>query len=159
MHFALRECIAEDIDIIYNMSNDPEVRENSFNTRKITYKEHCKWFEESLINKNRVLYIVEKDKIVIGQMRLDKQENKATISYSIKKDNRKKGYAKELLSLIKREAIVNKIEIVEGLVKKDNVASQKAFISSGFTESEEDSYYKYTYELRDGNKSEIDKNS
>lgn len=155
MSLILRRCTEDDVDIIYKMSNDSEVRMNSFNNKMISYEDHCKWYKESLLNKNRIMYIFEKDKVIIGQIRLDKKENKAIISYSIENSNRRKGYAKELLSIIKREALSEKAEILEGLVKKDNIASRKAFISNGYNESEEDAYYKYTYLLKDGNKIEI----
>lgn len=140
----LRLCNGNDIDIIYSMLNDPTVRENAFNSSMIPYEDHYKWYSRSLMNKNRIMYIVEKDKVVIGQIRLDKQENKATISYSIEKNNRRKGYGKQILDLIKREAIINDITILEGLVKKNNIVSRKAFISNGFIESEENTYFKYT---------------
>jgi len=159
MSLMLRLCNGNDIDIIYSMLNDPTVRENAFNSSMIPYEDHYKWYSRSLMNKNRIMYIVEKDKAVIGQIRLDKQENKGIISYSIEKKNRSKGYGKEILGLIKSEARISGITILEGLVKKDNMASRKAFISNGFSESEDNSYFKYTYMLKGGNEVEINKNS
>lgn len=148
MKLLLRLCTEKDVDTIYRMLNDYEVRINSFNTKKISYEEHCKWYKESLTNKNRIMCIVEKNKITIGQIRLDIYQNKAIISYSIEKNNRGKGYGKEILNLIKKEAIIEKVLILQGFVKKDNIASRKAFIRSGFKETEEELYYKYTYLLK-----------
>lgn len=159
MSLILRLCNEKDVNVIYMLSNDPTVRENAFNSNMILYEEHCKWYNESLKNKNRIMYIVTKDKAVIGQIRLDKQKDKAIISYSVEKNYRGKGYGKEILNLIKREAIINDVKVLEGLVKENNKASRKAFVSNGFIESEENQYFKYTYLLKDGNEFEINKNS
>lgn len=159
MTLMLRLCDENDIDVIYRMSNDPTVRENAFNSRIIPYEDHCKWYNESLLNENRIMYIVEKDKFVIGQIRLDKQENEAVISYAIEKNSRRKGYGKQILDLIKREAISNDITVLIGLVKKNNVASRKSFLGNGFIEYEEKAYFRYTYFLKDGNEIENNKNS
>jgi len=158
MLLMLRLCNEDDIDVIYRMANDSTVRENAFDSSIIPYEDHCKWYSGSLMNKNRIMYIVEKNKVAIGQIRLDKQDNKAIISYSIEKNNRRKGYGKHILDLIKREAMINDITILEGLVKKSNIASRKVFISNRFVEFEEDTYFKYIYSLKGGDDIEINKN-
>ena len=41
----LREATIEDRDLLYEWANDPETRRASFNTDRINYEEHCRWFE------------------------------------------------------------------------------------------------------------------
>lgn len=159
MEMTLRLCDENDIDVIYKLANDPTVRDNAFSSNRIHYKDHCEWYAEGLIDENRIMYIVEKDNVIIGQIRLDKQKDKAIISYSIEKNNRRKGYGRKVLELIKKEAILNGIVILEGLVKKNNIASRKAFTSNRFIESEEDTYFKYIYLLKSGDNIEVGKDS
>jgi spore coat polysaccharide biosynthesis protein SpsF len=150
----LRLCNEEDVDSIYIMANDHTVRENAFNSNMIQYEEHCKWYFKSLEDKNRIMYIVEdENKATIGQIRLDKEENRAIISYSIEKNQRRKGYGKKVLGLIMSEAKIHGITILEGLVKKENEASRRAFMKNYFIETEEENYFKYTYFVKDGKKS------
>ncbi|MBC2455900.1 GNAT family N-acetyltransferase [Clostridium beijerinckii] len=159
MSLILRLCNEKDIDIVYKMANDSTVRENAFSGDAIPYDDHCRWYADSLANVDRIMYIAEERNVIVGQIRLDKQNNKAIISYSVEKNNRKKGYGKQILRSIKREAMLNGIVMLEGLVKKRNVASRKAFVHNGFIESEEENYFRYIYLLKSGDNIEIDKNS
>lgn len=148
MKISMRKCTEDDINIVYNISNDPTVRVNAFNSGFIKYKDHIEWYSKSLKNTNRIMYILEYEKTVIGQARLDKEGEKARISYSIEKNNRNKGYGSLALNLIKKEALKNRIRLIEGLVKKDNIPSRKAFIRNGFTEIEEKDFFKYIYIIK-----------
>lgn len=151
MSLKLELCDKKDIDIVYELSNDYETRKNSFNDKFILYEDHCKWYESSLKNKSRIMCIFKNDDIVIGMMRLDIEGSKAVVSYNIKKEFRGNGYGNELLSIIKNY-IFNKKEIVqlEGLVKKNNIASRKAFIKNNFVEYEEEKCYRYIFKLKAG---------
>ena len=40
------ENTSEDCNLIYNLSNDPLVRANSFNSEPIIYENHVKWFNK-----------------------------------------------------------------------------------------------------------------
>lgn len=146
--FKLKLCEEKDVDLIYEMSNDFEVRKNSFNSNPIKYEEHCKWFKKSLNDQNRILYILKMGDLEIGQIILDVENTKATISYSIKKEFRGNGYANKILNLIQLEMEKRKeITILEGLVKKDNIASRKAFLKNNFKEYEEENLYRYVLYL------------
>ena len=50
--------------------------------------------------------------------------------------------------LIKKEAIINNIDILEASVKKDNMLSRKIFINNGFFEIEKNDKYLYLYFLK-----------
>jgi len=145
MKLHLRKCTEIDNDLIYKMANDPVVRNNSFNISVIKYEEHCLWYKDRLMNDNVMMYVVENNNLAIGQLRLSKQMDKATISYSISKEYRGKGYANNILTLAKEVALFNNIKTLEGFVKKDNIASRKAFVNNGFKEFEEKENYKYIF--------------
>lgn len=143
----LRRCTYSDMDIIYKWINDDEVRTNSFNSDYIEYETHVKWFNEKINSNNIYMYIILNNNKEIGTIRLEKHNSKAIISYLISNKYRGKGYGNKVIDLIKKEAIINNIDILEAIVKKDNIASRKIFINNGFFEIEENNRYIYLANL------------
>lgn len=143
----LRRCTYSDMDIIYKWINDDEVRTNSFNSDYIEYETHVKWFNEKINSNNIYMYIILNNNKEIGTIRLEKHNSKAIISYLISNEYRGKGYGNKVIDLIKKEAIINNIDILEAIVKKDNIASRKIFINNGFFEIEENNRYLYLLNL------------
>lgn len=143
----LRRCTYSDMDIIYKWINDDEVRNNSFNSDYIEYETHVKWFNEKINSNNIYMYIILNNNKEIGTIRLEKHNSKAIISYLISNKYRGKGYGNKVIDLIKKEAIINNIDILEAIVKKDNIASRKIFINNGFFEIEENNRYIYLANL------------
>ena len=143
----LRRCTYSDMDIIYKWINDDEVRTNSFNSDYIEYETHVKWFNEKINSDNSYMYIILNNNKEIGTIRLEKHNSKAIISYLISNEYRGKGYGNKVIDLIKKEAIINNIDILEAVVKKDNIASRKIFINNGFFEIQENDRYLYLLNL------------
>lgn len=143
----LRRCTYSDMDIIYKWINDDEVRNNSFNSDYIEYETHVKWFNEKINSNNIYMYIILNNNKEIGTIRLEKHNSKAIISYLISNKYRGKGYGNKVIDLIKKEAIINNIDILEAIVKKDNIASRRIFINNGFFEIEENNRYVYLANL------------
>ena len=143
----LRRCTYSDMDIIYKWINDDEVRNNSFNSDYIEYETHVKWFNEKINSNNIYMYIILNNNKEIGTIRLEKHNSKAIISYLISNEYRGKGYGNKVIDLIKKEAIINNIDILEAVVKKDNIASRKIFINNGFFEIQENDRYLYLANL------------
>lgn len=143
----LRRCTYSDMDIIYKWINDDEVRNNSFNSDYIEYETHVKWFNEKINSNNIYMYIILNNNKEIGTIRLEKHNSKAIISYLISNEYRGKGYGNKVIDLIKKEAIINNIDILEAIVKKDNIASRRIFINNGFFEIEENNRYIYLANL------------
>lgn len=139
----LRRCTYSDMDIIYKWINDDEVRNNSFNSNYIEYESHVKWFNEKMNSSNTYMYIILNNNKEIGTARLEKNNSKATISYLISNEYRGKGYGNKIIDLIKKEAIINNIDVLEAVVKKSNIASRKIFINNVFFEIEENNRYVY----------------
>ena len=137
-----------DLDKIFKWINDVEVRKNSFNSSYISYESHIRWFNEKINLNNIYIYIILNDNKEIGTIRLEKKDSKAIISYLIDNKYRGHGYGNETIKLIKKEAIINNIDILEASVKKDNMLSRKIFINNGFFEIEENDKYLYLYFLK-----------
>lgn len=143
----LRRCTYSDMDIIYKWINDDEVRTNSFNSDYIEYETHVKWFNEKINSNNIYMYIILNNNKEIGTIRLEKHNSKAIISYLISNEYRGKGYGNKVIDLIKKEAIINNIDILEAIVKKDNIVSRRIFINNGFFEIQENDRYLYLLNL------------
>ena len=50
--------ITVDCSLIYNLSNDPLVRINSFNSEPIIYENHVKWFNKVINDSNILFFLV-----------------------------------------------------------------------------------------------------
>ena len=134
----LRKATLQDVDLIFEWANDEDDRRFSFNTEKIVYEDHCKWYQRKIDSEDTDIYILLSDDIPIGQCRLDFDDEGALISYFIDKRFRKKGYGKLLLRMI---ADVTKsehpsIKRLNAQVKAENIGSKKVFRALGYEEKE-----------------------
>ena len=48
----------KDCNLVYNLSNDPEVRANSFNTALIEYSNHVAWYNRTLTDENVLFFLL-----------------------------------------------------------------------------------------------------
>jgi UDP-2,4-diacetamido-2,4,6-trideoxy-beta-L-altropyranose hydrolase len=130
----LRFAEPEDVKDLFNWRNDPATRQASFNTDEISFEEHKKWFEETLADPKINLFIIcDKDCNKLGQIRFDKKEDFAEINITINPNYRNQGVGS--LALSKSLGIyINNFDVKQVIakVKKDNVASLKAFQTAGF---------------------------
>lgn len=124
----LRPAGKEDIETTFNWANDTDVRKNAFNTENIPWDSHVNWFNQRLNNPDFFIFILEIDKLPIGQIRFEKEGDYWKIDYSIDLKNRGKGWGKKIVAL--------GLEKLNGRfkawVKKENTASCKVFERLGF---------------------------
>lgn len=69
-NYYLKSASAEDLELLYIWANDDTVRENSFESSKITMEEHRAWFENKLQSDSCDMFIYCVNDIPIGQVRL-----------------------------------------------------------------------------------------
>ena len=62
----------EDCNLVFNLSNDPVVRENSFNTAPILYENHVKWYNKVINDSNILFYLIYDDDHFVGQLRFSR---------------------------------------------------------------------------------------
>lgn len=137
----LQKATIEDAHILFEWRNDDEVRKRSFNSNKVSYEEHLKWFMNKLYSSNTKIYIVKDNKTPIGVIRLDdKGKNNKIISFSIDKEHRNKGHASKLLKLIKVE--FKEYNLI-GKVKYNNMGSIKAFQNAQYFMEEKADYLEF----------------
>lgn len=139
----------KDCKLLYEWANDSLVRENAFDNNKIKYEDHKKWFEKSLKNKNRFIFIVFVESQAIGQVRIDISEGSGLIDYSISSNYRGLGYGTMLLKTLVNRANSLSIPVIEliGRVKVNNIPSQKVFEKSFFDKKVTVNYIEYTKKL------------
>ena len=137
MNCYLRDALKEDIDLLFQWTNEPMVRKNSFSQHNISFIEHQEWFNNIFENKNCKQYIFIVDECAVGQVRITVTGEVAEIGYSVSKEHRSLGYGRKMLELI-REKVWEDFPVVKkiiGSVKCDNIASKKAFLGAGYEEA------------------------
>jgi RimJ/RimL family protein N-acetyltransferase len=139
----------QDVKDLFSWRNDSATRQASFNTAEISFEEHKKWFEETLADPKRNLFIIfDNECNKLGQIRFDKKEDIAEINITINPRYRNQGIGSLALS---KSLIIyfNNFDVKQIIakVKKDNTASLKAFQKAGFKFcGERDDYIKLWYE-------------
>lgn len=141
--FSIRLATIDDMEKVFELSNDDIVRANSINQEKIKWEDHVEWFKNRIKKTTEPFYIVESEKKeFIAQVRFDKKEE-IIISISITESFRGKGLASKIIKECSEKSGFKKII---AFVKEENFASQKAFLKAGFVLKEkEDNYLKYEY--------------
>lgn len=120
----------EDSTVLFEWSNDPLVRINAFDSKKIDWDSHEKWFQNKLLDNNCKIFIFEnKQGHPVGQVRLDYLDKKWLIDYSIDQFFRGLGLGKKIIS--KAINMIDKGTFM-AMVKHKNQASIKTFLNSGF---------------------------
>ncbi len=131
----LRQVTEGDLQLLYTWANDPQVRENSFNSSPISLQSHTQWFNGIRQDAQTLLYMVESDGIPAAHIRFNLSDQEAVISYLIAAEYRGKGLGHIVLQ--KGIAQLRKtrpaIKTVRGLIQKENIASIRAFEKVGFT--------------------------
>jgi len=130
----LRQVTEKDCRLIWNWANDPQVRAGSFSTDSIPYENHRQWFESKLNDPSCFFYIAEnRNGEPVGQVRFDFEGKEATISISLDREFRDKGYGSKLIQLAaKKISDVSEVDKIHAYIKKENTASLKSFQEAGF---------------------------
>lgn len=142
----LVEVTVDDIDLLFKWANDSECRRNSFNSEKIIYSEHKKWFNKKIEDNNCKMYLYRYNTEYIGQIRIEIQGVEAFIDYSIKREYRGKGHGIKILELLEKKILELdniKIDCLVGEVKIDNIASQKVFEKLEYSGEKKQKYISY----------------
>ncbi|SHE67917.1 GNAT family N-acetyltransferase [Flavisolibacter ginsengisoli] len=136
MNLKLRLARATDLQMIFRWANDPVVRANAFNPHQITLEDHTKWYNEKMKNRNTIFLILEMNDEPAGQIRYELQEDEIIINYMIATEYRGHGLGNEILGLGEKYLAVielpENIHKIVGYVKKENIASLKAFNKNNY---------------------------
>ena len=140
--FSLRKVEIEDAFQLWMLANDLDVRRNSFNTDPITYGNHIRWLNEKLDSDTSVIYVLDVSGIVVAQIRYDKKNSAAEISYAVSPGFRGNNIGSKILEMTWKSACEELgVQRVRGIVKKDNKYSIFSFQKSGFQELKQNKHY------------------
>ncbi len=139
-HLDIRHATMDDMDLVFEWSNDPLVRENSFHSDPIDYKKHCNWYANRMQSDKSHFFIVHKDKCPLGLVRFEKDSsNTALVGVLVAPEYRGKGVSKLLLSLAITTFQKTYTNIpIHAYIKKSNTPSIMLFERVGFTFLRED---------------------
>lgn len=117
-------------------ANDNEIRRRSFKTRKITYKEHDKWFANVLADQdNQRLFIIEnQDTSSCGQVRFSRTDGddwEIHFSMNVQFRGQKLG-AQMIRAGLNAFVEISERSRITAKVKNANVASLRVLATAGF---------------------------
>lgn len=132
----LRKASRNDCKLIWELANDPVIRDASFSNAFIPWEDHVKWFETQLNDPHFYFYIImDASEIPIGSVRFDVSDAETVVSASIGSPFRGKGYGTAALRLAVNELFKSaRIEQIHAYIKPENKISVSAFINAGFKE-------------------------
>jgi UDP-2,4-diacetamido-2,4,6-trideoxy-beta-L-altropyranose hydrolase len=119
---------------LFEWRNHTSIRSVSLNTEPITWEEHQKWFASVMDSKDRVLLIGQHDKVSVGVVRFDKQNENAEVSIYLVPDANHSAQGRELL-LSAQQWIREKrpdIKCIRASVLGNNKHSQRLFLGAGY---------------------------
>ncbi|MBX3126678.1 MAG: GNAT family N-acetyltransferase [Polyangiaceae bacterium] len=129
----LRPATAEDCRRVYEWANDPVTRRASFHSAEITWAEHSMWFEASLANPRRQLFIGEADGEPCALLRLDHGPDQcAEIGINLAPGQRGRRLGTPLLRAASQLAESSQVRRLVAHIKPDNPASLRTFVSAGY---------------------------
>lgn len=122
-----------DRDDLLEWRNEETARKASFNTEPIKYEVHKEWFERSLANDDRTIYIGENDSgKKAGMIRVDKiNDNTVELNINIAPSERGKGIGSVMIQKI-CDMHPFKCSLYIARARSENTASIKVFKKSGF---------------------------
>jgi RimJ/RimL family protein N-acetyltransferase len=133
----LREVRASDEKLLYNWRNDPSLVPRSSGQRPVACDEHTRWFKSSLCNPSRRLQIIEVGEQPAGALRFDRAGPKlAVISVYLIEGFTGRGYGPQAIRRASQAVATEWAVCVAACVRIDNFSAAKAFLKSGFVESE-----------------------
>jgi UDP-2,4-diacetamido-2,4,6-trideoxy-beta-L-altropyranose hydrolase len=130
----LRKAREDDCRLLWEWTNDPEVRAVSFSSEPIPWETHEEWFKSRLSDQGCILYIAtDSEGNPIGQIRYEFGGDEAIVSISIEKNSRGKSYGSTLLELSAHEVFgASRITTIHAYVKAKNDASIRVFEKAGY---------------------------
>ena len=137
----------EDFDILFKWINDEDVIKFSRYRKGMNLEEFNSFFDDRIDK----LFILEEDLVPIGQICYDVVDKEGIINYCVDKEERGKGYGKELVKYLVAftKENIEEINKLSAFVHTNNIKSIKIFETLGFKrEIEEEKYIKYTITIR-----------
>jgi RimJ/RimL family protein N-acetyltransferase len=131
---------------LWEWRNDELTKQMSRTTDSVSWETHSSWYEKSLVNPNRYLYVgFLNDNEKIGTCRFDLEVNsiEAEVSINLNPQHRGKKLSSQLLSQAIAKFCEERNTDLTATIKKTNIGNIKCFTKCGFKLEREDNDYKY----------------
>lgn len=136
LRFTLDPATENDCKPLWKLSNQPEVRRASFDTTKIPFEEHRRWFQQRLNDERTWFYVARSHNnpgTLLGQVRFERDDTETVISVSLDQNFRGKGLGSSLIwdgcyRLFSETSVRN----IQAYIKETNQSSMTAFEYAGF---------------------------
>lgn len=130
----LRRAEKRDVYNVYELSNEPKIRNNSFSQEQIGIDSHKKWFFDKLNDKSCLFLIAEVNNNFLGQVRFDINDVESVISISIEKKHRGLGAGGVLIQKAIDSLRLKNPDIrhIKAFIKRENIASVRFFEKADF---------------------------
>jgi len=135
-----------DINDIFEWRNHPDIRKNFFNQELLSWEEHEKWFMAKLKDPDTTIYMAHYRNEKVGAIRFEANDSVIKTSLMLNPDFLGKGFGSKVIKIGVEEFIKDKNpkESLIAEIKKDNLASIKAFEKAGFKEN----HVTYSYDFK-----------
>lgn len=146
---------ADDREMIFRWRNDPFIRAHGSSNREVTWAEHARWFEETLAESGRKVYVVLRRNVPIGQVRFDYQNDQhCVISVYLLKEHTGHGLGVQAIGEACSVIFADwRVRTIIACIRKDNRGGRSAFLKAGFEESDDgscpDNHYSLVLRRRD----------
>lgn len=134
--FVLKKATSKDLKSVFDWQNYPGARKYSRNPQPPSWEEHSFWFEKSLENPHRLMYMLELFDLSLGFVRVDLGE-KNEVSIIISHAFYGCGLGQKALELLREKYY--EIDL-HAYIEDENIASKKIFEKCGYKKYEKNWY-------------------
>lgn len=129
-----RPATIQDSSLLLRWRNDPVTRKVSRASSLITWQSHQDWYERTLENPNRELYVIERGTVPLGTVRFDALEGSEwEVSITLAPEARGHGHSRSVLTA--GEAVFDARQpnaTVVAAIHRNNLSSQRLFAGAGY---------------------------
>lgn len=139
----IRDAEISDLMDVFAWRNDPLSCSMFINDKNVDIDEHEKWFQNSLINPERTLYIgtTVDTKVGICRFDYDQSTNCAEVSINLNPQMRGNSLSYKLLNNSISKYLENASYELKAAIKKENQASINIFEKCGFIRVKENDHF------------------
>jgi len=120
-----------DMQDVFDVSNDPIVRQKSFLQEKITWENHVTWFTQKINDTKTIFYVIKsRTQDFIGYVRFDPEQDlhEYRIAIHLASQYRGRGLGKKIITQVTRDVFDKRgVKKINAYIKKENIASYKSF--------------------------------
>jgi RimJ/RimL family protein N-acetyltransferase len=132
----LRRALAEDMEHIFRLVNDPVVRSYSFLPEPIRLEDHAAWYANRLASQGTIFYVLDIEGVIVALVRYDRNGDEAEIDVAVHSAFRGRGFCSRVL-IETAEAAIESLSVtrLKAVVFEENTASRRCFMKAGFSET------------------------